>query len=915
MEAEIENPPSKRVRRRERPSVGDVCNDLRSNKHLTEATDVHPEKLEDARTVVSISLKKCLVDTERCTLAYIERMVDATTWASQRTMWMANLVVLKCLENDLEPPALTRDFLFKCFQYSCQAKMRGAIDKRPFDYDTSEIHQAQRAKVNARLKIQGVSLLKACMVKSYQDEVLTPQERDVALAVAGGKTQKREQEARALAMCDEMFVRIRVDAGFDDLTIWCPDSARPSKTKSGQIVKGAFEVAGLSDQMEQVIRAELVPNAITYISESYRQRRRVYIEDVMSKFFKTKAHTSRVATHMEQIIDGVVPALLDGVEIDWTPVRGRIRTDKLRKSFEEELKLAESGDDQNRTFRDECVDVIKCMKSIPATTENLKKQPHAFLRPMHYIQRQRCDALDWIQQVAAEVDGDAVNKPNVDRNEAVGDEEDEESDEEDEGAALTEGLRYDIKKYRSVFALLPMRKGHASFLFLDKKRAESMGLPVSDEDSWSSTIFKFSDSLAPDRLNRIIHNSFRTDGVQIKVSLQRPGCPSDILSKRGFAKLHSRTSDVLELERRGVFELTNTHSLDHTNLLKRGVVGLDPGVKDVYTSVMNSTAEIQRRDSHHISNDEWSHLQRTRLIRRKDHGWRTVSGIALRSPMENSILTGLSLRSPKVGRYTDLLVAVKYRMLNAKTMWSYQMRRNRRVYRFSRLIATKSATERACDAIIHHRRVFPRVKDHKRVKKTRQRRRGRTRKPKESLHTDVKLRPIVVFGGGQYASGGNGLASVPRKALIATIAHKTVVCIADENNTSQKCSDCGSQLVHPDLRPLVNNCRIGRERKFTIPQKRRLRQCTSETCSGIRSQSHADGVRETYHKHWNRDVNAAINILNIGIEWWTHHRRPRALCRKSSDSGTQSSPNSPCIQPDITLHTSKKRKKSLSEQE
>jgi hypothetical protein len=32
---------------------------------------------------------------------------------------MSNLVVLKCLGNDLEPPALTRNFLFKCFQYPC----------------------------------------------------------------------------------------------------------------------------------------------------------------------------------------------------------------------------------------------------------------------------------------------------------------------------------------------------------------------------------------------------------------------------------------------------------------------------------------------------------------------------------------------------------------------------------------------------------------------------------------------------------------------------------------------------------------------------------------------------------------------------------------------------------------------------
>jgi hypothetical protein len=844
-----------------------------ADDHSTKPPKV-PQALKESRTTVSLSLRKCLVSTgdkANAEVNAIDEMVAATTWAAQRTMMFANLLVLKRLENGREPCALDRDFFFRCFQYSCQAKVNGERTKKPVDYLPGELWRAKRRKVNERRKELGEPPLESPRDDAiFTQEELDENELQLACDRADERKKNREQEQHDLKQCMADFDQVRTQGEFDKTAMWRPNPVQAVLTKSGEPKAGAFVNPGVSDHIEALIHGEIISNATTYIATSFVARRRLYLEDSISCFFKTSSHRARVVTVLLQHLDTNV-RLHPESTIDWKPVFSRIRTAELVKSFRVELE-----DALKNGLIPKCSELLTQLGNAPpATPVNLKAEPHKFLRQMHVIQKARDLVLSGIQQADAE---------NAEESDAL----------EDEVEQADAALDYqDRVKYRSVFSLLPNRSGQSVFIFITTKSAASMkALDMDSLDSWYDKIFDFSKALGRGKLANVIPKSFRTDGVQLKVSLKRPGSTSDLMVKRGFGSLRGRCTAEIESTRRGIFELQETLAQSIETLEERGVVGLDPGRKDVYSSVMNQTERLHdlsnhKPHSHHLSNEQWSQLQRTRMIRAKDRKWRRVTGVARPSSGRASVLGALSIYSLRVGDYDALLASVGYRLSEAQILADYQTRRNRRVFRFSRLLATKSATARVCNSIMHHTEVLPRVPSGTRRKG---RLSGRLRRPN----------PIVVFGGGQYASGGGGLASVPRKALIRELGHKTVVVIADEYKTSQMCCKCGTKLIDPDLRCSIGGCRIGEKRRFAAPDSRRLRQCPSEAC--LQSESHDDDSSKVFARHWNRDTNAAINILQVGMRWWDQGVRPDALRRSTPTAlANADSPPSEELLEDINL--------------
>lgn len=767
------------------------------------------------RTIISVSLKKCLQSDEY--LEPINNMVTRLTWIATNIMWTLNLLVLKHIEVGDEIPPLTRDLFYKVYQKACIPYERKSNNKRKLnaDYYNLEIVKIQSShldKLYDRKRKRG---------DKYDDSLLSqvnlnPSEIKKAWKAAYKSDIKRHQEQAA----KETGWGGTVDKVVAEMQL--KSSWTPMKPLTGE-----------SDFVESLIRSELVPNSITYIKETYRSRRRVFIEDQIRQFFTTKSHISRVATEVMRGIDSIESVCIQDSRIDWSGVFSRVRTEKLKASFEAELKSALS------TGLDEaCLKLITTFpQDLPASTENLELYPHKFIAGLHVMLK------------ATESDG-----------ESLPDETDESDDEEDHVVEDFQSAS-DRVTLRKRFSLLPLRSGRAVFIKLDEKRVRGMRsdlIQFPDRSlglKWYQLFIDPCHSIKNKKKQALIADSFTTDGVQLKISLRRNEIPEDVLCEKGYHSLSSRSTSDIWQEERGVFILENTDgcSLEPRT---RSIIGIDPGVRDVYTSVM--TSQGGGHTTHSISNSQWSQTQRTKLIRIKDARWRHATGVS-------GIIKQMSALHLKTSSYLQFLNAVKLRIVNRQCMWEYQMRRNRRVYRFSSLLARKSAIDRLADAVVQHSYIKPR---------------SDTRSPTDPPDNSQSS-PIVAFGGGQFRSGGNGLMSVPRKEIIKHISYRTPVVIVDEYNTSKMCSKCGHRLSDPDLRPhCTTNGPVGQPKLFTKRDKMRLRRCQSEACQRVQSCDGASSSsRNILHMHWNRDVNAAINILNAATEWLESKTRPIQLRR------------------------------------
>ena len=163
------------------------------------------------------------------------------------------------------------------------------------------------------------------------------------------------------------------------------DIATELKLQSSCMPDGPLK--GESDFVEALIRSELVPNSITYIKETYRARRRVYVEDQIRTFFQTQSHVSRVATEIMRGIDDITVVSMQASGLDWSAVFARIRTANLKKSFKNELDQAlKKGLDAL------CRKLITDFpQHLPATTQNLENYPNKFVAGLHAMLMDRED--------------------------------------------------------------------------------------------------------------------------------------------------------------------------------------------------------------------------------------------------------------------------------------------------------------------------------------------------------------------------------------------------------------------------------------------------------------------------------------------------------------------------------------------
>ena len=221
-----------------------------------------------SRTTVSLSLKKCLVHQEY--LDPILDMVEAVTWASTNMMWTVNLVILKFIERGLDPPPLCRDLFMDCYTHSCKPKPRNTTNniQAETDYYKLAVEGIKRKRFHDMPDNQDVEKKRKISLYTPEEATamhnipLSPRSITAAWKTSYKNVIAREEKFQSKGLWSEILKEVTDELGsLSHTTSWRPHPK---------------QLNGESDHMEQLVKSELVPNSITYISETYRARRRFY---------------------------------------------------------------------------------------------------------------------------------------------------------------------------------------------------------------------------------------------------------------------------------------------------------------------------------------------------------------------------------------------------------------------------------------------------------------------------------------------------------------------------------------------------------------------------------------------------------------------------------------------------------------
>jgi hypothetical protein len=171
---------------------------------------------------------------------------------------------------------------------------------------------------------------------------------------------------------------------------------------------------------------------------------------------------------------------------------------------------------------------------------------------------------------------------------------------------------------------------------------------------------------------------------------------------------------------------------------------------------------------------------------------------------------------------------------------------------------------------------------------------------------------VIFFADAPLRSGQKGKvghSKVPLRAIVKTLARDYVVVLTREHYTSQFCAVCASRLADPYA--VLRG--IAKDKKLALPAKLKkklengcwkLRVCTSAACAGARAEQ-KEGIRFAgparkivglefrAARVWNRDINAALNVLRVGLAAVFSPgavRRPAYLTKAYSDAHTDPPP-------------------------
>ncbi|KAA6418449.1 MAG: hypothetical protein FRX49_11609 [Trebouxia sp. A1-2] len=323
------------------------------------------------------------------------------------------------------------------------------------------------------------------------------------------------------------------------------------------------------------------------------------------------------------------------------------------------------------------------------------------------------------------------------------------------------------------------------------------------------------------RTHREFHFQVETDGISVSILMFQPASGSASAppvapnSKKRKRRQQQQTSSAW------------VSGLPDSQLLQAPrIVGLDPGRKALFTAVVHSqpAADSLHRgrpceskyDTLSWSCSRWQEASGIKHRLRKSELWLN------RKPALKAAL--LDTPTAKVWSTDQFMLHIKHRLQHAPEAIAHFGDRRHRQLRWSTYIKRQQAYAAVCKAISNGSR-------------------------------DT----VVAYGDASFSSSCcKGNPSTPTVSLRRQLGGRCRVYDTDEFRTSKLCCACRTPMKGMPL-PVTE-----RGRKDHGPESYSVRLCRNTECRRIL---------------WNRDVNAAINILHLFLDWVEGRPKPPEFCR------------------------------------
>jgi hypothetical protein len=272
-------------------------------------------------------------------------------------------------------------------------------------------------------------------------------------------------------------------------------------------------------------------------------------------------------------------------------------------------------------------------------------------------------------------------------------------------------------------------------------------------------------------------------------------------------------------------KLTTKEVQDYNSFEDCRIIGLDPGRKNIFTAVVHSKESMETLQAPNGENirNEVIHWSRGRFYRECGYHKRTRLTKEWSEANPRIKEFGEKVPSSKVADLVSYLERVRFCLAYLDDLFSFYSSKRMKRLKWSTYIRRQQTYEKITKSL-----------------------------------TGGHKRTIVAYGDASFTSSARGNVAVPTSTLRRKISSRCRVVEIDEFRTSLLCCSC-----HSEMKGLVVDGEEGGKGIYGV------RRCINSACP---------------RTLWNRDVNAAVNILRLFLHQVKGEGRPEPFTRNKNST-------------------------------